>query len=129
MYLLLLKKAYLVYLFEAQLPKRKNKSLLLALTNIYGIGFKTSEIVCKKMGFSKNFKTKMLAMNQVTDIKNILESLPIKFSRNLKKLKSLNLKRLIKIKSYKGLRKYRGLPIKGQRTHTNAKTAKKIRHL
>lgn len=55
----------------------------------------------------------------------LVESLNLSLNNELKKLKSIALKKLVNIKSYRGLRRVRGLPVRGQRTHTNAKSAKK----
>ena len=55
----------------------------------------------------------------------LIESLNLSLNNELKKLKSITLKKLVNIKSYRGLRRVRGLPVRGQRTHTNAKSAKK----
>jgi small subunit ribosomal protein S13 len=57
----------------------------------------------------------------------MIDSLDLTLNNELKKLKSLTLKNLIQIKSYRGLRRVRGLPVRGQRTHTNAKSARKGR--
>ena len=113
----------MVYLFESELPK--NKSIFVSLIKVYGLGnFKSSQI-CKKLGFSKFLKVKNLTKEQINKLAKIFELENIKTSSDLKKLKLLNNNKLIEIKSYRGLRKSRGLPVRGQRTHTNAKTAKK----
>ena len=110
----------MVYLFESELSK--NKSLFFALTNIYGIGRTNAILICKKLGVSKNFKVKHLSKEQKRNLSKIIELLNIKLASDLKKRRSLNLKKLISIKSYKGLRRYQKLPVRGQRTHTNSKT-------
>ena len=114
----------MIYILETKLPE--NKSVFFALTYIYGIGEKTSYLICKKLGFSINLKIKNLTQEQSMDIIKIIDSSQLTLSNELKKLKSLSLKRLVSIKSYRGLRKMRGLPVRGQRTHTNAKSANKI---
>ena len=115
----------MLYLLETNLPE--NKSVLFALTNIYGIGKSTASLICKKLGFSINLKIKNLTPEQVTEILRIIELLDLTLNNELKKLKSLSLKKLIFIKSYRGLRRVRGLPVRGQRTHTNAKSSRKNR--
>jgi small subunit ribosomal protein S13 len=115
----------MVYLFESELSE--NKPIFFALTNIYGIGSEKSSVICKKLGFSKNLKIKSLSEEQVSKLVKTTELLGIPLASELKKLKSLNTKKLLSIKSYKGLRKNQGLPVRGQRTRTNAKTAKKRR--
>ena len=114
-----------LYLLETKLPE--NKSVFFALTNVYGIGQKTAFLICKKLGFSMNLKIKDLTQEQIVDILQIVESLNLTLNNELKKLRSLTLKKLISLKSYRGLRRVRGLPVRGQRTHTNAKSARKNR--
>ena len=113
----------MIYIFESKIPDEK--SVLFALTYIYGVNNAISLLICKNLGFSKNFKVKNLSNEQINKLIKILESLNILVGSNLKKMKQVNLKKLISIKSYKGLRKTYGLPVRGQRTHTNARTAKK----
>lgn len=113
----------MVYLFESELPE--NKSVFLSLMHIYGFGKFTSFSVCKQLGFSRNFKVKNLSKEQINKLVKTIEHLNIELASDLKKSKILSTKKLISIKSYKGLRKSRGLPIRGQRTHTNAKTSRK----
>lgn len=115
----------MIYLLETKLPE--NKSIFIALTHIYGIGQQTSLNICKKLGFNLNLKVKDLNEEQVFDVLKLIESLNLITNNELKQLKSQTLKNLIDIKSYKGLRRVRGLPVRGQRTHTNAKSARKNR--
>lgn len=115
----------MLYLLETKLLE--NKSVFFALTNVYGIGQTTSFLICKKLGFSMNLKIKDLTQEQIVDILQIVESLNLTINNELKKLKSITLKKLISIKSYRGLRRVQGLPVRGQRTHTNAKSARKNR--
>lgn len=113
----------MIYIFESKIPDEK--SVFFALTYIYGINKSTSFLICKKLGFSKNLKVKNLSSEQTNKLIKILESLDILLGSNLKKLKQVNYKKLTSIKSYRGLRKTYGLPVRGQRTHTNARTARK----
>ena len=113
----------MIYLFESELPD--NMSVFFALKRIYGIGKQSSFLICKKLGFSINLKIKSLSKDQITDILNLIESLNLIIASDLKKFKSLIIKNLVSIKTYRGLRKIQGLPVRGQRTHTNAKTARK----
>jgi small subunit ribosomal protein S13 len=115
----------MIYLFESELAE--DKSIFFALTQIYGIGKANSFLICKKLGFSKNLKTKNLSKEQISKLINLIDSLNLELASDLKKLKLLIAKKLLSIKSYKGLRKNQGLPIRGQRTHTNARTARKRR--
>jgi small subunit ribosomal protein S13 len=115
----------MLYLLETNLPE--NKPVFFALTRVYGIGKNTAFLICKKLGFSINLKIKDLTQEQIIEILQLVDSLNLLLNNELKKFKSLTLKNLISIKSYRGLRRVRGLPVRGQRTHTNAKSARKNR--
>ena len=115
----------MLYLLETKLPE--NKSIFFALTNVYGIGRNTASLICKKLGFSVNLKTKDLTQEQVEELLQVVDSMDLTLNNELKKLRSLTLKTLVSIKSYRGLRRVRGLPVRGQRTHTNAKSSRKGR--
>ena len=114
----------MLYILETKLPE--NKSIFFALTYIYGIGEKTSILICKKLGFSVNLKVKDITQDQSIDILKVIDSSQLLLSNELKKLKILTLKKLVSIKSYRGLRRSKGFPVRGQRTHTNAKSARKL---
>ena len=113
----------MIYLFESELPK--NKQFALALVNIYGIGKVKASVICKKLGFSTNLIVKHLSKEQLSKLVKSLEFLNTPIAGDLLKSRILLAKKLVSIKSYKGLRRYQGLPVRGQRTHTNAKTARK----
>lgn len=113
----------MLYLLETNLSDQK--SVFFALATIHGIGKNTAFSICKKLGFSINLKIKDLNQEQITEILQLVDSLELLLNNELKKFKSLTLKKLIAIKSYRGLRRVRGLPVRGQRTHTNAKSAKR----
>lgn len=115
----------MIYLFESELPE--NKSVYFALTHIYGIGKANSFLICRKLGFSANLKVKNLSKDQVIKLIKTIETLNIELASDLKKAESLITTTLVSIRSYRGLRKKQGLPVRGQRTHTNAKTARKRR--
>lgn len=115
----------MIYLVESKIPD--NKSVFFALKHIYGIGNSQALIICKKLGFSENFKVKNLSKDQITQLIHLIESLSIEVAGDLRKSRLLNKKKLISIKSYRGLRRNQGLPVRGQRTHTNSQTARKIR--
>jgi len=113
----------MLYILETKLSE--SKSVYIALTSIYGIGKSTSLKICKKLGFSLNFKIKNLTEEQTLEILKLIEYLNLTTNNELKQLKSQTLKNLIEIKCYRGLRRNKGLPVRGQRTHTNAKSARK----
>lgn len=115
----------MIYLAETELPK--NKSVIFALQTVFGIGKNTSLLICKKIGFSNNIKIKDLSEDQYKELVDIVNSLDLNLASDLKKFNSIQLKKLVNIKSYKGLRKLKGLPVRGQRTHTNAKTSRNIK--
>ncbi len=116
----------MVYIFESKLPE--NKSIFFALQYVYGIGKTRAFLICKKVGFSTNLKVKDLSESQVVQIISVIASLNLVLAHNLKKLKLELSKKLVVIKSYRGLRKSRGLPVRGQRTHTNARTVKRVKN-
>ena len=113
----------MVYLLETELPE--NKSVFLALRNVYGIGKSKSVFICKQLGFCFGFKVKELSSDQIIKLLKLIESSDLIITSDLKKLKQLVTKNLVAVKSFRGLRKINGLPVRGQRTHTNARTAKK----
>jgi small subunit ribosomal protein S13 len=115
----------MVYLFESKLPE--TKSIYFALRYVYGIGKSKSFFICKKLGFSLNLKVKNLSEEQINQINRLVESLNFLVANDLKRFKLLALQKLVNIKSYRGLRRKKGFPVRGQRTHTNARTAKRIR--
>jgi small subunit ribosomal protein S13 len=114
----------MIYLFKSKLLK--NKLLCFALiSSLHGLGKVNIFYICKKLGFSKNLAVKNLSKEQINKLVKTIEFLHLPFADDLLKVKSLVIKKLIFIKSYKGLRRYQGLPVRGQRTHTNAKTSRK----
>ena len=114
----------MVYLFDSELPE--NKSIVFAITKIVGIGKLNSIMLCKHLGFSPNLKFKDMSKEQIAKLITLIESSNnLVLTEELKKLKSQNIKNLFSIKSYRGLRLRQGLPVRGQRTHTNARTARK----
>jgi len=115
----------MIYLLETELSDKK--SLHIALKNIYGIGKYYSQYFCKKLGFSKNFKVFELTLEQKVKLIRAIENSKLSLNSDLKRSLNLTKKKLISIKSYKGLRRLKGYPVRGQRTRSNAKTAKKLR--
>ena len=103
----------MLYLLETNLSNQK--SVFFALARVHGIGKNTAFSICKKLGFSINLKIKDLSQEQITDILRLVDSLELLLNNELKKFKSLTLKKLIAVKSYRGLRRVQGLPVRGQR--------------
>lgn len=105
----------------------ETKFIKIELKKIYGIGNKRSNNVCKKLGFSNNLKLKDLNDNQIFKLVTYFENIPYILSDDLKEYKQKKFQKLKNIKSYKGVRKMFGLPMRGQRTHTNRKTSRKFK--
>ncbi len=103
------------------LPKEKRVEI--GLTYIYGIGRKTSTDVLKKANVSVDTRVKNLTAEEVGRLREVIEK-EIKVEGDLRKEVSLSIRRLMDIGSYRGLRHRRSLPVRGQRTHTNARTRK-----
>lgn len=114
----------MIYILETELPE--NKSIYFSLTKIFGIGKFQSDLICKKIGLSHNSKLSELTSNQIIKLIKLIENSSLLINSNLRKYKITLINKLIQIKTYKGIRRLRGLPVRGQRTHTNAKTASRI---
>jgi small subunit ribosomal protein S13 len=115
----------MIYILETELLE--NKPIFFSLTRIYGIGHFQSFSICKKLGLSNNCKLSTLKPDQIVKLVKSIENSNLSINSSLRKSKIMLAKNLIQIKAYRGIRRLRGLPIRGQRTHTNAKTASKIR--
>jgi small subunit ribosomal protein S13 len=101
----------------------RNKRIEIALTYIYGIGRTSARDICKKAEIEGAVKTDVLADSEVVRLREIIES-DYKIEGDLRREVSQNIKMLMDIGCYRGLRHRRGLPVRGQRTHTNARTRK-----
>ena len=115
----------MVYLFETEISN--TKKVKNSLKDVYGLGDTTTNVICSKLGISKNSRICDLPDFKIKQIANYLDFSQLFISSNLKKIKSKASKNLISIKSVRGIRKLKGLPVRGQRTHTNAKNSKKRR--
>lgn len=100
-----------------------DKHICIALTYIFGIGRSAAEAMLDKLNINKSVKAKDLSENELVKIREYIEK-NYTIERNLRREISQNIKRLIEINSYRGIRHKRGLPVRGQRTHTNARTRK-----
>ena len=103
------------------LPAKKRTEI--GLTYIYGIGRTRSLSLCHRAGVNPDTKISDLTEEEVNKIRTILEA-EGSVEGDLRKETSMNIKRLIEMGAYRGLRHRRGLPVHGQRTHTNARTRK-----
>lgn len=99
------------------------KKVEVALTYIYGIGLETANRICEKAGIDKNLKTDQLSDQQIAKIREEIDQ-NTKVEGDLRKEVSMNVKRLMDLGAYRGLRHRANLPCRGQRTNTNARTRK-----
>jgi small subunit ribosomal protein S13 len=101
----------------------RNKRIDIALTYIHGIGRTSARRICQKAEIGGEVKTDQLADAEVVRLREIIER-EFKVEGDLRRDVSQNIKMLMDIGCYRGLRHRRGLPVRGQRTHTNARTRK-----
>jgi small subunit ribosomal protein S13 len=101
----------------------KNKRMEVALTYIYGIGKTKSKEILLEAGVDPDIKTDQLADAEITSIRNIIDK-EHKVEGDLRREVSMSIKRLMDVGTYRGLRHRKGLPVRGQRTSTNARTRK-----
>ncbi|MCX8027911.1 MAG: 30S ribosomal protein S13 [Thermodesulfovibrionales bacterium] len=106
----------------------KNERVEIGLTRIFGIGRTLSMKILKEANVNPNKRVKELADDEIVKIRNIIER-DYKVEGDLRREISMNIKRLIDIGSYRGLRHQQHLPVRGQRTRTNARTRKGPRKL
>nr|YP_010032346.1 ribosomal protein S13 [Schizocladia ischiensis]QOW07553.1 ribosomal protein S13 [Schizocladia ischiensis] len=103
----------------------RNKKVKYALTAIYGIGLSRAEYILKKAGLinveEKGLRTEDLSDQEISSLRKVLES-EFQLEGDLRRLTNLNIKRLMEISSIRGRRHRVGLPVRGQRTRTNART-------
>ena len=100
----------------------RDKRVVISLTYIYGIGKPTAQKILKNVGISEDVRVKDLTEDEIGKIRKEIES--IKVEGDLRREVALNIKRLMEIGSYRGIRQRRGLPVRGQKTKTNARTRK-----
>ena len=101
----------------------REKQVQISLTYLYGIGRTTARQVCEKAQIDPDKRTKDLTEDEIHRIRETLEQ-GYKVEGDLRREVSLNIKRLMDLGCYRGLRHRKGLPVRGQRTHTNARTRK-----
>jgi small subunit ribosomal protein S13 len=100
----------------------EHKHAEIALTAIYGIGRKTAQDICKEVGVNPSSKIRDLTEDQLESIRNVISKMTVE--GDLRREVSMNIKRLMDLGCYRGIRHRRGLPLRGQRTRTNARTRK-----
>jgi small subunit ribosomal protein S13 len=101
----------------------RDKAVKVALTYIYGIGNSSANKICDEAGVSPNTKTFDLDESEVVRLRDVIQS-QYKVEGDLRREVQQNIKMLMDIGCYRGLRHRKGLPVRGQRTHTNARTRK-----
>ena len=99
-----------------------NKHVVIALTSIYGIGNSRARRICAEAGVAPHTPVKDLAEPEVANIRTAVAKYTVE--GDLRREVSMNIKRLMDLGSYRGIRHRRGLPLRGQRTRTNARTRK-----
>ncbi|MBN1699525.1 MAG: 30S ribosomal protein S13 [Spirochaetales bacterium] len=100
-----------------------NKHIDIALTYIYGIGRSSAKLICKKTGIDTERRINDLPADEINNLRKVIEN-EFKVEGRLRTEIALNVKRLIDIGCYRGQRHRKGLPVRGQRTRTNARTRK-----
>ncbi len=101
----------------------RNKRIEIALTYIYGVGRSTSQDILSKAGVDFNTRSDDLTEEEVAKIRKVIDS-EFKVEGDLRRDVTMNIKRLMDLGCYRGLRHRRGLPVRGQKTKTNARTRK-----
>jgi small subunit ribosomal protein S13 len=101
----------------------KSKRIEIGLTYIYGVGRSTSREILEKLSIDPNTKTDQLTEAEINNIRRVIDG-EYKVEGELRTTVSMNIKRLMDLGAYRGLRHRRGLPVHGQRTSTNARTRK-----
>ena len=102
----------------------RDKRIEIGLTYIYGIGLTTSRKILEECGINPDTRVKDVAEEDLAKIRDWINNSHIYVEGDLHRERSQNIKRLMEIGCYRGLRHRKGLPVRGQRTHTNARTRK-----
>jgi small subunit ribosomal protein S13 len=111
----------LAHIAGIEIPK--NKRLFIGLTYIYGIGLTTAKKICQKANIDEMKKVEDLTVEEEKTIRDIVQNDYV-VEGALRSQVAMSIKRLMEIGCYRGMRHRRGLPVRGQRTHTNARTRK-----
>jgi len=101
----------------------REKRLEISLTYIYGIGKSTAQLVCDQTNMPRDTRVRDLTDDEVSKLRSFIDA-NLKVEGDLRREVSANIKRKVEIGSYEGIRHRRGLPVRGQRTRTNARTRK-----
>ena len=101
----------------------REKRLEISLTYIFGVGRSTSQLVCDQTGLSRDTRVRDLTEEEIAKLRSFIDA-NLKVEGDLRREVSANIKRKMEIGTYQGIRHRRGLPVRGQRTRTNARTRK-----
>ncbi len=102
----------------------KEKRFVIALTYIYGIGSNTAQKICKKLKIDLSLRTHQITEEKLAQVRSLLEKDGASLEGDLRRKISSDIKRLTDLGCYRGVRHVKKLPVRGQRTHTNARTRK-----
>jgi small subunit ribosomal protein S13 len=105
-----------------QLPTEKR--IAIGLTYIYGIGLTTSQKICKKLKINLLHRTHQISEDKIAEVRSLIEKEGLVLEGDLRRKVSSDIKRLVDVGCYRGIRHVKKLPVRGQRTHTNARTRK-----
>ena len=111
----------MAHIAGVELPK--DKRVIIGLTYIFGIGHSKSQEILGKAGIDENIRVKDLSVEQEKKLRDIIQN-DYQVEGELRTQRAMDIKRLMEIGCYRGLRHKKGLPVRGQRTHTNARTRK-----
>ena len=102
----------------------KDKRFVIALTYVYGIGTTTANKICNKLKINLALRTNQVTEKKISEVRVLLEKESLVLEGDLRRKRSSNIKRLTDLGCYRGVRHVKRLPVRGQRTHTNARTRK-----
>ena len=102
----------------------KEKRFVISLTYVYGIGTTTAQAICKKLKINLQTRTHEVPESKLTEVRALLEKEYPVLEGDLRRKRTSDIKRLADIGCYRGIRHTKKLPVRGQRTHTNARTRK-----
>ena len=100
-----------------------NKRVLISLRYIYGIGPSNAKVICEQLGIPEDRRVNQLTDEEILKIRELIDR-EYRVEGDLRREVAMNIKRLMDMACYRGLRHRKGLPVRGQRTHTNARTRK-----
>jgi len=100
-----------------------NKRVLISLRYIYGIGPANAKVICDQLGIPEDRRVNQLTDEEILKIRELVDR-EYRVEGDLRRENAMNIKRLMDMACYRGLRHRKGLPVRGQRTHTNARTRK-----